>query len=625
MKKSRDILKSIWGFDAFRPLQENIVDDAINGHDVLALLPTGGGKSVCFQVPGIAREGVCLVVSPLIALMQDQVDNLLKKGIAAASIVSGMSFKEIDITLDNACFGGIKFLYTSPERIQSKLFIERFKRMKVGLIVVDEAHCISEWGHDFRPSFREIHTLRQWHPETPIIALTATATAPVKEDIIKQLKLRNSRIHEASFYRSNLSYNAYEVINKLEAILNYCRTHENQTGIIYCQTRKQVKDLAKTLHGMQFKVGIYHGGMSKEDRSFMLKEWLEGRILIMIATNAFGMGIDKPNVRFVLHHDIPNSIEAYFQEAGRAGRDEKPAESLVFYEVLDLNKLRNTIEEKFPPLDRVKLIYRALCNYLKIAIGSGKGETYPLEIKKLTDTFGLTTSETYNSLKLLELNGDLNFSEGVFHPTKLMFIVGNRELYNFQLKYERFYPLTVSLVRSYPGIQDRFTVIHESVLCKALKLTESTLNAQLLELEKFGIIEVSWSTSLPTVTFMHERLPDDYLNLSHEIYKQRKELANEKVGSMIHFLQVDSCRSQYLLSYFNQSGEPCSKCDRCLSVKLSDDQLKIELLSLLKAPKNWSTLMLALNTGEQQLKSALRELLLEEKIIEANGVYSATE
>ena len=622
MKKSRDILKTYWGFDVFRPLQENIIDDSINGHDVLALLPTGGGKSVCFQVPGLAREGICLVVSPLIALMQDQVDNLLKKGIAAASLISGMSFKEIDITLDNACFGGIKFLYTSPERIQSKLFVERFKRMKVGLIVVDEAHCISEWGHEFRPSFREIHALRQWHPETPIIALTATATTPVKQDIIDQLNLRNPRVHESSFYRGNLSYNALEVVNKRETILNYLQNHPNQTGIIYCHTRKQVKELAKTLHGMQFKVGIYHGGMSKDDRAFMMKEWLSDRIYIMIATNAFGMGIDKPTVRFVLHHDIPSSIEAYFQEAGRAGRDGKSAESIALFESADLKQLHDAIEDKFPPLERVKLIYRALCNYLKIAIGSGKGETYPIEIKKLTDNFSLSTSETYHALKLLELNGDLNFSEGVFHPTKLMFTVGNRELYNFQLKYERFYPLTVSLVRSYPGIQDRFTIIHESILCKSLKLSDSNLKAQLSELEKYGILEVSWATNLPTVTFTHERLPDDYLNLSQSIYEKRKELAKEKATSMINFLHTPSCRSQYLLSYFNQTSEPCGTCDRCIAVPIGHDELKLRLMKVLIQPKTWHALLLEMNIGEQPLKFALRELLLEEKITEREGQYA---
>ncbi|HNS43111.1 MAG TPA: ATP-dependent DNA helicase RecQ, partial [Taishania sp.] len=321
MSKSLETLQKYWGYNNFRPGQEAIIDDVINGHDVLALMPTGGGKSICFQVPGLIREGLTLVISPLIALMQDQVTALDKKHILAKAITSGMSFRELDITLDNARFNGYQFLYTSPERIQSTLFIERFKLMNIGLIVIDEAHCISEWGHDFRPSFMEIKKLREIHPSVPIIALTATATPKTQQEIIERLELKNPKIHQSSFERKNLSYKSYLTNNKLQEIIDTCKQFEGKTGIVYCQTRKSVKFVAQKLYSQQLSVGIYHGGMNRDERKKMLEDWLSNKIKIIVATNAFGMGIDKPDVRFVLHYEFPNSLEAYFQEAGRGGRD----------------------------------------------------------------------------------------------------------------------------------------------------------------------------------------------------------------------------------------------------------------------------------------------------------------
>lgn len=624
MDKSRDILKKFWGFDKFRPMQEDIVDGVIYGHDTLALLPTGGGKSICFHVPGIAREGITIVISPLIALMQDQVNNLNSRGIRAKAIISGMSYREIDITLDNARFGGLDFLYTSPERLQSKLFIERFKLMNVGLIVVDEAHCISEWGHDFRPSFKEIYKLREYHPEVPIVALTATATDRVQNDIIQQLRLKTPKIHEASFERNNLSYECFKTDNKLSKILNHCLSNDGLCGIVYCQTRKSVKEVARLLHANKISVGIYHGGMTKEDRDLMLNNWLNNKINVMVATNAFGMGIDKPDVRYVLHYEFPPTLEAYFQEAGRAGRDGNPARTIVFWEERDVSTLEERIDNQFPPSASVKLTYRALCNHLKIAIGSGKDETYHFDIKRLCDAFQLNPLYTYNSLKILEMNGDLVFSEGVFHPTKVKFAIGNRELYNFQIQHSKYVGLITLLSRSYPGIFDQYFEIHEKEFSKRLTISQNELNLQLKQLEKYGIVDISWSSALPTVTLTHERLPDDYLSLSEEVYAARKDHAIEKLKAAIDFLTVEECRSIQLLRYFGQDSPKCGKCDVCKaqnSKHYAVAALKEILMNHLIQMQTLEDCLEKTNASREQVQTALRELMLDEKIITIDGKF----
>ncbi len=595
-------------------MQEDIIDDVINGFDVLALLPTGGGKSICFQVPGLAREGITIVISPLIALMQDQVQNLEKIGIRAKAITGGMSYREIDILLDNARFGGIDFLYTSPERMQSPLFIERFKRMNVGLIVVDEAHCISEWGHDFRPSFQQIHKLRGIHPEVPFLALTATATEKVRRDIIEHLKLKHPRIHEASFERKNLSYNVIKTSNKLERILSYCKNNKS-TGIIYCQTRKSVKEITKILIANNISCGIYHGGLNNEERSTMLRLWLNEDIKIMVATNAFGMGIDKPNVRFVLHYEIPQSLEAYFQEAGRGGRDSLESEAIAFVEKNDTEELKISTIRKFPEKEVIQLTYRALCNYLRIAIGSGKDETYPIDLKEFCKHYQLDYTETYNSIKILELNGNLFFSESVFQPTKILFVVDNAQLYNFQIQHEKFYQLTSLITRSYSGIYDSFQTIHETEICKRLGISINNLNEYLNELQKYGILEVSWRNNLPTVTFAGERLPDDYFSLKPEIYLERKQNAIFKVEKMIEFIEKNECRAQQVISYFGQTSESCGKCDVCRKNLSKTDFNEENLIAFLTRPKSITEICDYFQLLDIEAKSVLRKLFKEEKII----------
>ncbi len=625
MQKSRDILKKYWGFDQFRPLQEEISDAVINGHDVLALLPTGGGKSVCFQVPGMVREGLTLVISPLIALMQDQVDQLEKRGIRAKSIVSGMSYREIDLTLDNARFGGLDFLYTSPERVQSKLFKERFQLMNIGLIVVDEAHCISEWGHDFRPSFLAIKELRILQPAVPIIALTATATSTVRKDILEQLELRKPQVFEASFNRSNLSYECYASTNKSKDIIDFCKTVSGQTGIVYCQTRKSVKDLAQLLHAHGLSIGVYHGGMNKDDRSKMMSAWISGKTKIMVATNAFGMGIDKPDVRFVLHFEFPYSLEAYFQEAGRAGRDGKASRAITYLAKDDIQQLEDQISQQFPPIDQIKLTYRALCSFLKIAIGSGKDETYPFDLKSFCSTFSLDISTTFNSLKLLEMNGEITLSEAIHQPTKIRFAIGNTALYDFQVHHEVYRPLISMLSRSYPGIFDQYFAIDEKIFSQRLKLTYPQIEKQLKDLEKFGILDLTWKTDMPTITFIHERLPDDYLNLQPEIYAQRKEYAEKRLSAVRNFLLSNTCRTTEVLDYFGQTSEDCGICDVCRSKMLHESHSTYSttqnILHFLYEPRTEQECLAEFQISKENLRKTLKTLHLEEKIGYVNGKF----
>jgi ATP-dependent DNA helicase RecQ len=621
---AKQILEKYWGYSSFRPLQEQIVLDSIAGHDCLALLPTGGGKSICFQVPGIIRDGITIVISPLIALMQDQVNNLKKFGLRATAITSAMTYREIDVALDNAVFQGIDFLYVSPERLQTALFIERLKKMNVGLLVVDEAHCISEWGHDFRPSYAQIGQFREYMPNTPILALTATATEKVRTDIITKLNLKTPKIHEASFERSNVAYEIYKVDNKVKSIIYFCQEHKELTGIIYCNTRKKVKDTAAILSGIEISCAIYHGGLQHEERKIALEEWMSGKKKIMIATNAFGMGIDKPNVRFVLHHDFPETIESYFQEAGRVGRDGEFSRAISYLEKEDMGHLMDSFNLKFPSAEVVKAIYKSICSYLKIAIGSGKDETYPIDLIAFKKLYKYDLISTYNALQLLALNGDVTFSESFFKPSNMKFTIGNLELYNFQLQHDKYSPLITLLSRNHSGIFESFKVINEGQICKLLKISKNELVEQLSSMEKQGILEINWQTTLPTITFIRERLPDDYLNLSFEIYGERKENALEKLTKVNQFIESNTCRSIELLRYFGQEISPCGHCDKCLK-KNGDEQsesLSNEVLSYINSPKTYLELCAQFPFDIEQLKNTIRLLQHEGKLTFNKGLFS---
>lgn len=620
MEKSREILKRYWGFDVFRFLQEEIVDSAIYGHDTFAILPTGGGKSICFQVPGIALEGVTIVISPLIALMQDQVNNLEKRGINATLITSAMSYREIDIALDNARFGNTKFLYTSPERLKSDLFIERFKRMKIGLIVVDEAHCISEWGHDFRPSYRDIADIRDYHPEAPMIALTASATPRVQEDIVKLLNLKKPKKFVGSLKRKNIQYSVRKTDNKIGAVIDYCKENILHTGIVYCQTRRNVKKVVTQMRAQNISAGIYHGGLNAEDRKYMLDNWMNNSIKVMVATNAFGMGIDKPDVRFVLHYDIPSNLEAYYQEAGRAGRDEKDAKAIAFWEREDLELLKQNLVSKYPEKNRIKQIYNSISNFLKVAIGSGTDETYPFNIQAFSHSFEVGISETYYALKILQLNGTINFTESSFHPTRLKISVGNETLYKFQVTHAKVSNLITLLTRSYPGIFDRFINIHEGELSKRLKINVKQLNQQLEYLEQYGVIDVNFQSQLPLITYLHERLPDSNLSLQSDVYEGRKNIEEDKLASILKYVSSNECRSTMISNYFGDKTEDCGICDNC-KARISHHANTIADLILTKLPASLYELVNGVDCTTECLNGILRELMLEEVIIYKDQKY----
>jgi len=616
LTKSLEILNKYWGFDSFRPLQEEIVDSVIYGHDTLAILPTGGGKSICFQVPGLALEGLTIVISPLIALMEDQVKNLRERGIKVEMITSGMSYREIDIALDNARFGNVSFLYTSPERLKSELFQERCKSMKVSLITVDEAHCISEWGHDFRPAYREIALLRDFHPDAPVIALTASATMRVQNDISEQLALRQPRTFSGSLQRSNLHYKVRPSQNKLQEVLDFCENNKGFTGIVYCQTRRSVKHIAKQLRARNISAGFYHGGLNPEDRKYMLENWLSNRLKVMVATNAFGMGIDKPDVRYVLHFEIPSNLEAYYQEAGRAGRDGQESQAIAFWEQKDIEQMRQQLDTKYPSIEMVKKTYNAVCNFLKVAVGSGDQESYDFDIQAFHKAFSIPIAETYYALKILQLNGDLSFIENSFHPTRFKFAIGNSALYKFQVSHEKVASLISLLSRSYPGVYDRFVRIDESELINRLKITKEKLKELLTYLEKYGVADINFQSNLPKITLLHERLPEGYLQITNSVYLNRKKVEEEKLSAMISYITEGNCRQQMINAYFDTSCEPCGKCDVCVAERGANHSYS-ELIKIIPEilPASLDHICHQLNIDRPLAQRALHTLLLEETII----------
>ncbi|BDS10762.1 RecQ family ATP-dependent DNA helicase [Aureispira anguillae] len=568
-KKTRltphEVLKKYWGYDDFRPLQLDIVQSVLDGKDTLALLPTGGGKSICFQVPALCLDGICIVVSPLIALMKDQVKNLVDRGIRAYAIYSGMKIATIDRILDNCIHGGVDFLYLSPERLSSDLAIERIKQMKVTLLAVDEAHCISQWGYDFRPSYLNIAEIRALLPNIPLIALTATATRPVVKDIQEKLVFsQTANVFQKSFARQNLSYVVLYEENKRTKMLNILRKIKG-SGIVYVQNRRETQEVAYFLKKNGISAEFYHAGRSGDTREKVQENWINNKVRIMVATNAFGMGIDKPDVRIVIHLTLPDSLEAYFQEAGRGGRDGEKAFGILLYNQSDRIKQERNFKQSYPTLKEIRRVYQALGSYYQLAIGAGLGQTFDLDVADFAKTYNLNPIETLHALKILMKEEYLNLTENVFFPSTLQVIVRKEELYDYMLRNNKIERLIKVILRSYQGAFNHDVNIREGQLAHFLKVPQKQLVFMLDKLHKDAIIRYKPQKDAPQLTFLLERLPEKEMVIDQQRYKFLKERQQKRMEGALYYAETLQCRNQLLLAYFDEKGaKVCGHCDVCL-------------------------------------------------------------
>ncbi len=621
---NKDILKQFWGYDEFRPLQEEIINAVLAGKDTLALLPTGGGKSICFQVPAMAMEGICIVISPLIALMKDQVENLQRRGINAVAIVSGMGKREIDIALDNCIYGPVKFLYLSPERLLSDLVRERVKYMKVNLLAVDEAHCISQWGYDFRPPYLHIKDFRAIHPNVPVLALTASATEKVQVDIIEKLAFKENNIFRKSFERQNLSYSVINQENKLQKLLDVCNGVTG-SGILYVRTRRDTVELAKYLNQNKIPAQYYHAGLDLDERAEKQSAWLNDEVKVMVATNAFGMGIDKPNVRFVVHYEIPESLEAYYQEAGRAGRDERKAYAVVLFQPRDRISFEKRYEQNFPSADEIKRTYHFICNYLQIPFESGEGITYEFNLADFCSKFQLDVLSTISAIKFLEHDDYFVLNESALMLSRIQFIVDGEDLYRFQVENSKFDSFIKSVLRAYGGAFDQFINIKEMDIAKKNNLSKAMAIKYLQELDKLEIISYQQQTNQPLLTFIKPRFKTEDLLIDRKYFAERKQNYHQKMLSTLAFVEQDKCRSMQILEYFDETdAKKCGICDVCLAEKRSEignleSQMTADVLNHLKKQKSDTRQLLsAIKKGNEKEKLSLIRTLLDAGVIKKN-------
>ena len=571
----RQILLKYWGFSSFRPMQEEIINSILEGKDTLALLPTGGGKSICFQIPTLAKEGLNIVVTPLIALMKDQVENLKRKGIKAVAIYSGMHPNEIEVAINNCTYNNVKFLYLSPERLETDLIKLNIEKMKVNLLTVDEAHCISQWGYDFRPPYLKIADFRKYLPNVPVMALTATATPEVVQDIQQKLAFSSPNVFQRSFERKNLTYVVLKEENKLNRLLKVVNNLKG-SGIVYVRSRKKTVEIAEFLQKNKITANYYHAGLDHKNREVRQNSWMHGKTQVMVATNAFGMGIDKPNVRFVVHLDITDSLEAYFQEAGRAGRDEKRSYAVLLYEDADIIDAKNNLTAQYPELKTIRLIYQALGNFYQLAIGSGKDVSFDFEISEFSSNYNFKQQTVYNSLKFLEKEGYILLQEIIDADSRIHFKTTKEDLYKFQVenvKYDKFIKV---LLRSYSGLFTEFVKINENAIAKRIELNKEQVEKYLQLLEKYEILTYVKRKQKPQITFLTERQDSKDIYISDENYRDRKKASEKRLWSVLQYVSNNNkCRSQQLLEYFGETNtKRCGRCDVCI------ERNKIELSEL---------------------------------------------
>ncbi len=578
MFNAKQILIKYWGHTNFRPMQEEIIQSVLAMKDTLALLPTGGGKSVCFQIPCLMQDGICVIISPLISLMKDQVEHLKSKGLKSVAITSGMSKNEVDVALGNCIYGNYKFLYLSPERLQNKMVQERIRQMNVNLITVDEAHCISEWGYDFRPSYLHIAEIREVIPNVPILALTATATDDIIDDIQEKLLFSEKHLLQSSFVRENLSYVVINTENKktkLVKILN----HFKSSAIVYVGSRKETKEITQLLRTHNISSDYYHAGLDMDIRNQKQEKWTHNEIRIMVATNAFGMGIDKENVRVVVHINTPTSLEAYFQEAGRAGRDGKLAYAILLTNKSDVIDLNRFVLSQFPSVQEIRDCYQKIADYFHIAVDTAEGESFEFDINDFCERYNLKTYKTYNILKYLEKEEFIKLTDSIHSPSKLHFIVDNTELYRFQVANVHYDSFIKLLLRSYSGLFENYVTINEQTLSSRFNSPPTQVVDLLEKLQQLEILKYLPRTNAPKLIFTKNRAEVSTIRISEEILEKRKKLKKQKMESIIAYTENSTiCRTQQLLEYFGEENNyKCGQCDVCVERnKLDISDLEFE-------------------------------------------------
>jgi len=563
-----DVLIKYWGHTQFRLKQKEIINQVIDKKDILALLPTGGGKSICYQVPTLMQEGVCLVISPLIALMDDQVRFLKSKGIKSIAITSGMHYNEIDTALTNCIYGGVKFLYLSPERLQNELVQTRIKEMKINLITVDEAHCISEWGHNFRPAYRHISEIREIIPEAPILALTATATTSVIDDIQNNLEFKEHNLIQSTFIRENLSYVVDNIESKKLRLLKLVEKIKSPV-IVYVGSRKAAKEITEFLIANNYSANYYHGGLTAKIRTERQGSWTKNQTRIMVATNAFGMGIDKGDVKLVVHMELPSTIEAYFQEAGRSGRNGEQAYAFLLANKTDIKKQKDLLKLRYPTINEIKQVYQKLANYLQLAENILPMEPLPFDIVDFSERYKISNLKTYNILKYLEKEEHLKLSDAVHSPSKLMVIISNSDLYKFQIANQYYDSFIKLLLRSYANLFNNYVVINETEIARRFNISDSEVKRLLNKLMQLEILRYLPKNNNGQITYLKERKDIDFLYLDEKKWEDRKQYEEEKLTKISNYItEKKECRSKLLLHYFGEEeSKKCGKCDFCIYEK----------------------------------------------------------
>jgi ATP-dependent DNA helicase RecQ len=567
MQLPQQVLKQYWGYDAFRGEQLNIIQSVLQRKDTLALLPTGGGKSVCFQVPGLMMEGVCIVITPLIALMKDQVENLQQKGIAAIALYSGMPQSQIRLSLRDVAEGKYKFLYLSPERLLSKVFKEYVIDCNVNLVAVDEAHCISQWGYDFRPPYLEIKALRELLPGVPVLAVSASATPVVANDIIEKLQFKGQHVFSQSFVRSNISYSSFRVDSKINKIFEIIGKVQG-TGIVYCNTRKNTKMVAELLQQQNISADFYHAGLTLRERERKQSNWKHNHTRVMVCTNAFGMGIDKPDVRFVIHYNLTDCLENYYQEAGRAGRDGKTAFAVLLYQENDRNALMQMPAQRFPGIAEVRKVYQAIVDFLQIPVGIGEGNYYAFDMGLFIQAFKLDIQLVMHAIRVLEQEGFITYNEQVFQSAQVQFTAERDVLNDLDKTMPALSEMARTLLRNYAGVIDSPAHISEMVLAKILKIKPVDVEQQLQQLHQAGVIDYIAKKETPQLYFLTNRASAQELTISERRYFERKKIYEDRVEVMLQYLPAQECRNQYISSYFgDHTTVTCGVCDNCLKRK----------------------------------------------------------